>query len=92
MYILNTLVLDCLKPVFNRFGPHHPFFQFPIAVAGTVLVAGFELSIPGDALPLAERAFLAASLTKISEGDCCRVCACPTIVMRFRSLRPSTTN
>jgi hypothetical protein len=27
MYMLNTLVLDCLKPIFNRFGPHHPLLQ-----------------------------------------------------------------
>jgi peptidoglycan/LPS O-acetylase OafA/YrhL len=40
MYMLNTLVLDCLKPMFNRLGPHHPLLQFPIAVASTVLVAG----------------------------------------------------
>ena len=26
--IFNTLVLDCLKPIFNRFGPHHPLLQF----------------------------------------------------------------
>jgi hypothetical protein len=54
------------------------------AVAGTVLVAGLSYRFPGDVLPSAERAFLAASLTKIPESDCCRVCACPTIVMRFR--------
>ncbi len=29
MYMLNTLVLDCLKPIFNRLGPHHPLLQFP---------------------------------------------------------------
>ena len=42
MYMLNTLVLDCLKPMFNRIGPHHPLLQFPIAVASTVLVAGLS--------------------------------------------------
>jgi len=42
MYMLNTLVLDCLKPMFNKFGPHHPLLQFPIAVAATVLVAGLS--------------------------------------------------
>jgi peptidoglycan/LPS O-acetylase OafA/YrhL len=42
MYMLNTLVLDCLKPMFNRFGPHHPLLQFPIAAACTVLVAGLS--------------------------------------------------
>jgi peptidoglycan/LPS O-acetylase OafA/YrhL len=42
MYMLNTLVLDCLKPMFNRLGPHHPLLQFPIAVASTVLVAGLS--------------------------------------------------
>jgi peptidoglycan/LPS O-acetylase OafA/YrhL len=42
MYMLNTLVLDGLKPIFNRFGPHHPLLQFPIAVAGAVLVAGLS--------------------------------------------------
>ena len=40
--MLNTLVLDCLKPIFNSFGPHHPLLQFPIAVAGTVLAAGLS--------------------------------------------------
>jgi peptidoglycan/LPS O-acetylase OafA/YrhL len=42
MYMLNTLVLGCVKPIFNSFGPHHPLLQFPIAVAGTVLVAGLS--------------------------------------------------
>ena len=42
MYMLNTLVLDCLKPIFNRFGPHHPLLQFPIAVARHLLVAGLS--------------------------------------------------
>jgi peptidoglycan/LPS O-acetylase OafA/YrhL len=42
MYMLNTLVLDCLKPMFNMIGPHHPLLQFPIAVASTVLVAGLS--------------------------------------------------
>ena len=42
MYMLNTLVLDGLKPILNRFGPHHPLLQFPIAVAGAVLVAGLS--------------------------------------------------
>jgi peptidoglycan/LPS O-acetylase OafA/YrhL len=42
MYMLNTLVLDCLKPLFNRIGPHHPLLQFPIAVASAVLVAGLS--------------------------------------------------
>jgi peptidoglycan/LPS O-acetylase OafA/YrhL len=42
MYMLNTLVLDCLEPIFRRFGPHHPLFQFPIATACTVLVAGLS--------------------------------------------------
>ena len=40
MYMLNTLVLDCLKPIFNSFGPHHPLLQFPIALACTVIAAG----------------------------------------------------
>jgi peptidoglycan/LPS O-acetylase OafA/YrhL len=39
MCMLNTLVLDCLEPIFRRFGPHHPLFQFPIAAACAVLVA-----------------------------------------------------
>ena len=42
MYMLNTLVIDCLKPIFSRIGPHHPLFQFPIALTGTVLVAGLS--------------------------------------------------
>jgi len=42
MYMLNTLVLDCLKPIFNRLGPHHPLLWFPIALAGTVLVASLS--------------------------------------------------
>ena len=42
MYMLNTLVLDCLKPIFNRFGPHHPLLQFPIALACTVLASGLS--------------------------------------------------
>ncbi len=42
MYMLNTLVLDCLKPIFNRFGPHHPLLQFPIALTCTVLAAGLS--------------------------------------------------
>jgi len=42
MYMLNTLVLDCLKPIFSKIGPHHLLVQFPIAVAGTVLVAGLS--------------------------------------------------
>jgi peptidoglycan/LPS O-acetylase OafA/YrhL len=42
MYMLNTLVLDCLKPIFNRFGPHHPLLQFPIALACTVIAAGLS--------------------------------------------------
>ena len=90
--MLNPLVLDCLKPTFNRFGTHPS--AAPISDRGSKHGprCGAELSIPGDALPSAERAFLAASLTKISEGDCCHVCACPIIVMRFRSLRSSTTN
>jgi peptidoglycan/LPS O-acetylase OafA/YrhL len=40
--MLNTLVLDCLKPIFDRFGPHHPLLQFPIAVACTVIAAGLS--------------------------------------------------
>ena len=42
MYMLNTLVLACLKPIFNRFGPHHPLLQFPIALACTVIAAGLS--------------------------------------------------
>ncbi|MGC1483139.1 MAG: acyltransferase, partial [Candidatus Acidiferrum sp.] len=42
MYMLNTLVLDCLKPIFHRLGPHHPLLWFPIALACTVLVAGLS--------------------------------------------------
>ncbi len=42
MYMLNTLVLDCLKPILNRFGPHHPLLQFPIALACTILAAGLS--------------------------------------------------
>ena len=42
MYMLNTLVLDCLKPVFSRLGPHHPLLQFPITVVCTVFVAGLS--------------------------------------------------
>lgn len=42
MYMLNTLVLDCLKLMFNRLGPHHPLFQFPIALVGTIFVAGLS--------------------------------------------------
>jgi peptidoglycan/LPS O-acetylase OafA/YrhL len=42
MYMLNTLVLDCLKPIFHRLGPHHPLLQFPIAAAFTILVAGLS--------------------------------------------------
>lgn len=42
MYMLNTLVLDCLKLMFNRFGPHHPLFQFPIALVATIFVAGLS--------------------------------------------------
>jgi peptidoglycan/LPS O-acetylase OafA/YrhL len=42
MYMLNTLVLDCLKPVFGRLGPHHPLLQFPVALGCTVLVAGLS--------------------------------------------------
>ena len=42
MYMLNTLVLDCLKPIFNRLGPHHPLLQFPIALACTVIAAGLS--------------------------------------------------
>ena len=36
MYMLNTPVLDCLKPIFNRVGPHHPLLQFPIASASSL--------------------------------------------------------
>lgn len=42
MYMLNTLVLDSLKPIFNRLGPHHPLLQFPVAVVCTVLVASLS--------------------------------------------------
>ena len=42
MYMLNTLVLDCLKPIFNRLGPHHPLLQFPVALGCTVLAAGLS--------------------------------------------------
>ena len=42
MYMLNTLVLDCLKPIFNWFGPHHPLLRFPITVASTVIIAGLS--------------------------------------------------
>ncbi len=42
MYMLNTLVLDCLKPIFSRLGPHHPLLQFPVAVVCTVFVAGLS--------------------------------------------------
>lgn len=42
MYMLNTLVLDCLKPIFNRIGSPHPLVRFPIAVACTVLAAGLS--------------------------------------------------
>ena len=42
MYMLNTLVLDCLKPIFNRLGPHHPLLQFPLALAFTVIAAGLS--------------------------------------------------
>ncbi len=34
--------IGCLKPIFNRFGPHYPLLQFLIAVAGPVLVAGLS--------------------------------------------------
>jgi peptidoglycan/LPS O-acetylase OafA/YrhL len=42
MYMLNTLVLDCLKPMFSKVGPHHPLLQFPIALACTVFAAGLS--------------------------------------------------
>jgi peptidoglycan/LPS O-acetylase OafA/YrhL len=42
MYMLNTLVLDCLEPIFHKLGPHHPLLQFPIAAAFTILVAGLS--------------------------------------------------
>ena len=42
MYMLNTLVLDALKPVFHRVGPHHPLLQFPIALGVTVLAASLS--------------------------------------------------
>lgn len=42
MYMLNTLVLDCLKPIFYRLGPRHPLLQFPIALGCTVLVASLS--------------------------------------------------
>ncbi len=42
MYMLNVLVLDVLKPVFNRVGLHHPLLRFPVAAACTVLMAGLS--------------------------------------------------
>ena len=42
MYMFNTLVIDCLEPIFHRLGPHHPLLQFPIAAALTILVAGLS--------------------------------------------------
>ncbi|MGB6598266.1 MAG: acyltransferase [Candidatus Acidiferrum sp.] len=42
MYMLNTLVLDCLKPILNRVGPHHPLLRFPIALVCTVFVASLS--------------------------------------------------
>jgi peptidoglycan/LPS O-acetylase OafA/YrhL len=42
MYMLNVLVLDCLKPIFTRIGPHHPLLRFPIVAACTVLAAGLS--------------------------------------------------
>ena len=42
MNMLNTLVLDRLKPIFNRVGPDHPLLQFPIALTCTVLAAGLS--------------------------------------------------
>ena len=56
------------SPISNRISVHRPRCRI-------------ELSIPGDANPQAEGAVLAASLTKIFEGGCCRVYACPAIVM-----------
>jgi len=42
MYMLNTLVLDCLEPILHRLGVRHPLLQFPLALAGTVAVAGLS--------------------------------------------------
>ena len=74
--------IGCLKPMFNESGRTIPF---PISDRASLYRprCGVELSLPRDALPSAEGAVLAASLSKISEGDCCCVSACPTIVMRF---------
>jgi peptidoglycan/LPS O-acetylase OafA/YrhL len=54
-YMLNTLVLDWLKPVFNRLGPHHPLLQFPIALACTVIAAGLSYRFLETFLKLKER-------------------------------------
>ena len=63
-----------------------------LARASAQDMRGYELESEMCILDWFSGVFLAASLTKIFERDCCRVCACPTIVMRFRSLRSSTTN
>lgn len=42
MYMLNTLVLDVLKPIFNRLGIYNPLLRFPVALVCTVLVAGLS--------------------------------------------------
>ena len=55
--IFNTLVLDCLKPMFNRIAPHHPQLQFPIAVASTVLVAGLSYRFLETPLPRLKERF-----------------------------------
>ena len=42
MYMLNTLVLDTLKPIFGRVGLHHPLLCFPVVTACTILTAGLS--------------------------------------------------
>jgi hypothetical protein len=51
MYMLNTLVLDCLKPIFNRFGTSPSSYPISNRISVHRPRCRLELSIPGDALP-----------------------------------------
>ena len=51
MYMLSTLVLDCLKPIFNTFGTAPSAAPISNRISVHRPRCRIELSIPGDAIP-----------------------------------------